>query len=66
MEHPELDLINSLFRHELEKFKNADDSVKQEVVRILREAGALDWMREVCANDPDPQIRDYLRLADSA
>ncbi len=65
MENPEMELINSLFRSELEKFKGADDNVKREVVRILQEAGALDWMREVCASDPDPQIQDYIRLAES-
>lgn len=64
MDNPEMDLINALFRSELEKFKATDDTVKREVVRILHEAGALAWMREVCAADPDPQIRDYIRLAE--
>ena len=65
MQNSDMDLMNSLFRSELEKFKDADDSVKREVIRILREAGALDWMREVCSNDPDPQIQDYIRLAEN-
>jgi hypothetical protein len=63
-DNSEMELINALFRSELEKFKDTDDSVKREVVRILQEAGALSWMREVCANDPDPQIQDYVRLAE--
>ncbi len=60
---PENDLINAMFRNELEKFKNASLIVRQQVVNVIYDAGALDWLLEVCENDPDPDIQAYAQLA---
>ncbi len=60
---PESDFLNQVFRSELEKFKTADPVVRQQVVNVIYDAGALDWLLELCENDPDPQIQAYADLA---
>ncbi len=60
---PESDFLNQVFRNELEKFKTADLIVRQQVVNVIYDAGALDWLLELCENDPDPQIQAYADLA---
>lgn len=60
---PEMEFVNQMFRSELEKFKGADEATRMEVVRVIAEANALDWLIEVAEADDDPQIQDYAALA---
>ena len=62
-EDPEMEFMNQMFRSELEKFKDADEETRQQVVAIIAEAGALDWLIEVCEKDDDPQFRAYAEIA---
>lgn len=60
---PEMDFLNTMFRSELEKFKGAEEPTRLEVVRVIAEANALDWLIEVAEADDDPQIQSYAVLA---
>ncbi|MEM6526790.1 MAG: hypothetical protein AAF653_00770 [Chloroflexota bacterium] len=62
-EDPEMEFMNQMFRSELEKFKGADEATRRQVVAIIAEANALDWLIEVCDSDDDPQIRAYADIA---
>lgn len=65
MSDPEIDLLNSMLRAELEKFKNADEATRRKVVNTIAEAGALNWLIEVCEDDTDPAIQNYAYIANT-
>jgi hypothetical protein len=58
----EMQMMNSILRAELEKYKAAAEPMKQKVVEIIVNAGARDWLIELCEGDADPMIQDYARL----
>jgi len=59
----DMDLLNGMFRAELQKFKSADEATRMRVVDVIAKAGALDWLIEISKEDSDPQIRAYAALA---
>lgn len=65
MTDSEMDFINAMFRAELDKFKGSPADVKTQVVLLIQEAGAIDWLIEICAQDNDPQMQEYAQIAKS-
>ena len=59
----EMTMMNAVLRSELEKHKTATEAIKKRVVEIIVEAGARDWLLELCEGDEDPMMQDYARLA---
>lgn len=65
-EDSEMAYLNAMLRVELERFKDTGIETKRQVVGKIKEAGALDWLIEVCEKDDDPAMREYAALAKEA
>ncbi|MEO0561108.1 MAG: hypothetical protein AAF125_03285 [Chloroflexota bacterium] len=63
MQDPEMDMVNALFRAELQRFRGTDAALKRKVVELIVEAGALNWLLELTEHDRDPEIQMYFDIA---